>query len=120
MVMVQVYHVLHLLGIMMIFVGYGGLTARVMLDVDDRRLRRLGAITSGLGLFLVLLGGFGLLARLYDGQFLGWINVKIGVWVLLGALIFFINRFPKLGQFWWWLATLLGLVAVLMVYVRPL
>lgn len=114
----QIYQVLHFLGIFMIFLGYGGLIVRAVTDPANKRLRKLGAITSGIGLFLVLLGGFGLLARLGYGWPL-WILVKVVIWVALGALIAVINRKPELSGTTWWGTLLLGLVAILMVVFKP-
>ena len=118
--MIQLYYILHLLGILLVFSSYGGLAMRAMAGIDSKALRKFGAITSGVGLFLILLGGFGLIARLYNNVFPAWSIVKIVIWVVLGAMLFFINKFPKLGQVWWWLTITLGVLAVVMVYVRPL
>lgn len=118
MIPVQVYNVIHFIGIFMIFLGYGGLIVRSITGSDDRRIRKLGAITSGIGLFLVLLGGFGLLARLGYGWPL-WVLVKIAIWMILGFLIMVINRKPQLAGTMWWLTLVLGFVAVIMVVYKP-
>jgi len=60
----------------------------------DPWARRLG-ILHGLALFLVLLGGFGMLARLdvTTGLSLpGWIWAKLGIWTLLGSLVLAARR----------------------------
>lgn len=118
MIPVQVYNVVHFIGIFMIFLGYGGLIARGLTGSEDRRLRKLGAITSGIGLFLVLLGGFGLLARLGYGWPL-WVLVKIAIWLILGFLVMVINRKPQLAGTLWWGTLALGFVAVIMVVYKP-
>lgn len=112
------YHVIHLTGIFMIFLAYGGLIVRSLLQSDNKDIRRLGAITSGLGLVLSLVGGFGLLARMGYG-WPGWALAKMAIWVILAALIVAINRKPKLAQSLWWVTLVLGVLAVIMVYVRP-
>jgi hypothetical protein len=59
--------------------------------------RRL-AIAHGVGLFLVLLGGFGMLARLEVTAGLalpGWIWAKLAIWVALGAGIAVGRRRPE-------------------------
>ena len=48
----QVYHVLHITGIIMLFMGYGALLARSMVRNASKELKRLGSITSGIGLVL--------------------------------------------------------------------
>lgn len=61
--------------------------------------RRLG-ITHGTALFLILLGGFGMLARLDVTHGLGlpgWIWAKLGIWTVLGATIVVASRIPALA-----------------------
>ncbi|MGC9451556.1 MAG: hypothetical protein ACP5I4_08925 [Oceanipulchritudo sp.] len=114
----QLYQIIHLTGVFMVFLSYGGLIVRSALGSDNRGLRRLGGMTSGIGLFLILLGGFGLLARLNYGWPL-WVLVKVAIWVILGGLIVLINRKPQFSQILWWTTILLGVVALLMVILKP-
>lgn len=44
------------------------------------------AVLHGVALFLVLLGGFGMLARLGLGM-TGWVGAKLLIWVVAGGLI---------------------------------
>jgi hypothetical protein len=113
------YHVLHVFGALMVFLAYGLLIGRGILGSDSKPLRKLGAMLSGTGLLLILVGGFGLLTKLYDTQFHLWVIIKIAVWLALGGLIALINRKPGLGQFWYWVTLILGLIAVIAVYVKP-
>ncbi len=115
----QVYEILHVLGAFMVFLSYGGLIVRSALGSDNKDIRRMGAMTSGIGLVLILFGGFGLLAVKGYG-WPGWVLVKIAIWVVLGALLVAINRLPKLSQFLWWGTLLLGLAAILMAVLKPL
>jgi len=114
----QFYHVMHLIGVFMIFLAYGGMIVRSATGSDNKGLRRLGSLTSGIGLVLVLVGGFGLLARLNYGWPL-WILIKVGIWVALGGLIAVINRKPEVSQYTWWGTLMLGVLAVLMVSFKP-
>ncbi|HSH09783.1 MAG TPA: hypothetical protein VK995_05310 [Oceanipulchritudo sp.] len=114
----QLYQILHLTGIFMVFLSYGGLIVRSAVGSDSKGVRRLGAMTSGIGLLLTLVGGFGLLARLNYG-WPGWVLVKIGIWILLGGMIVLINRKPQFSQILWWTTILLGVVALLMVVLKP-
>ncbi len=116
----QFYSVLHLLGVIMLFMGYGALLGRSMAGSDDKKVRRLGSITSGVGLLLMLVAGFGLLARLYDNTFHPWIIAKIVIWLVLGGLIVAINRKPSAATPLWWITLALGLLAVVFVYIRPI
>lgn len=115
----QVYQVIHLLGAFLVFSAYGGLIFSRMVQPDDRRMRKFGAIVSGIGLFLILLGGFGLLAKLYNNTWPTWVIVKLVIWVLLGGMVALINRRPQLGSLLYWITIGLGLLALIMVYIRP-
>lgn len=112
------YKLIHFVGILMIFLAYGGLIVRSIYAPSDQQLRRLGAITSGIGLVLVLLGGFGLQARL-DIGWPGWFVVKILIWALLGGMIVLINRKPEFSQYLWWGILVLGALASMLAVLKP-
>jgi len=114
-----IYHILHLTGIIMLFLGYGALLGRSMAGSDSPRVRKIGSITSGIGLFLIIVAGFGLISKVYGNNFQGWMVVKIVIWVVLGSLISLINRKPALATLLWWTLVALGALASVMVYVRP-
>lgn len=87
MISYAVYKVVHYLGIFTLITALSASLARSAkegLNTDPWR-KRLGMI-HGIALFLVLLGGFGMLARL-DVGFPGWIGAKLGIWLVLGGLI---------------------------------
>ncbi|MFP4070154.1 MAG: hypothetical protein ACOCVJ_03480 [Verrucomicrobiota bacterium] len=115
----QFYNVLHFIGILMLFLGYGALLGRSMIGSDDARVRKLGSITSGVGLLLMIVAGFGLIAKVYGNSFEPWMIVKIAIWVGLGGLITAINRKPALAIPLWWTLVVLGATAAVMVYYRP-
>lgn len=114
----QIYQILHLTGVLMVFLAYGGMIVRTASKSDIPGLRRLGGLTSGIGLFLILLGGFGLQA-VQDYGWPLWIIVKAAIWFVLGGLIMVINRKPEISQITWWVTILLGVVAILMVVLKP-
>ena len=115
----QFYHLLHLAGVIMLFMGYGALLGRSLAGSDDVRVRRMGSITSGVGLLLMLVAGFGLLAKLYGNTFHGWVIAKIVIWLALGGLIVVINRKPSAALLLWWVTLALGLLGVIFVYYKP-
>ncbi|MDP0500146.1 MAG: hypothetical protein Q7P63_08590 [Verrucomicrobiota bacterium JB022] len=114
-----IYHILHLSGILLLFISYGGLLGRAMAGSDKPGLKKFAAITSGISLILILVGGFGLMARMGYSISQPWIWVKITVWLCLGGMVALINRQPKLAGLWWWLTWLLGATAVTAVYLHP-
>ena len=110
------YSLLHITGILMVFIGNGSLIGLAISKVDNPEVKKLGAITSGIGLALLLVAGFGLIAKLGYSYTSTWIVVKMIIWLLLGSLVAFINRKPEWAKLLWWITLLLGLIAVLMVY----
>ena len=111
------YQVLHIVGISMVFLGYGALLARSMAAPKNVSIRKLGSITSGIGLLLILVAGFGLIPKLGHSYTETWILVKLIIWLLLGGLIVLINRKPQLAMLLWCLLIALSATATIMVYV---
>ena len=110
------YSLLHITGILMVFIGYGSLIGLALSKTENHGVKKLGAITSGIGLILLLIAGFGLIAKLGYSYTSTWIIVKMIIWLLLGSLVAFINRKPEWAKLMWWISLLLGFIAVLMVY----
>ena len=111
------YQVLHIVGISMVFLGYGALLARSMAAPENVSIRKLGSITSGIGLLLILIAGFGLIPKLGHSYTETWILVKLVIWLILGGLIVLINRKPQLAMLLWCLLIALSATATIMVYV---
>ena len=81
------YKVVHYLGIFILVTALSASLARSAkegLNTDPWK-KRMGMI-HGVALFLILLGGFGMLARLGAG-FPMWIVAKLAILVVVGALI---------------------------------
>ncbi len=112
----NVYSFLHLSGILMTFLGYGALIGLAITKSANPQLKKLGAITSGIGLLLVFVAGFGLIAKLGYSYSSGWILLKLTIWLLIGSLIALINRKPEWAKALWWITLVLGAIAVYSVY----
>ncbi|WP_269524975.1 hypothetical protein [Coraliomargarita parva] len=118
---VYIYQVLHIIGILMVFTGYGALLARSLAgNTEDTKVRKLGSITSGIGLILILVAGFAMISKLGYSFSAPWILVKLVIWLALGGLIALINRKPALADKLWWVLLALGAVAAIMVYIVKL
>ena len=118
-----VYKLFHLLGIFMTFVSLGGVLLYVLNNGTkvDNRCRKTVAITHGIGLFLVLLGGFGMLARLQiHWPWPGWVIVKSIIWVALGGFNVVVYRLGSRGQALWYILILLGVLAAYMAVMKPI
>lgn len=114
-----IYNLIHLTGVFAVLLAYGMLIGRGLLSSEDRRYRKFGAITSGIGLFLILLGGFGMIATNWQNQWFTWTWIKLICWVLLGGMIALINRKPQLGKVWYAVTLLIGVVALWAVLFKP-
>ena len=113
-----VYKIIHLTGVMIIFLSLGGLICRSTLKSEESAFKKFGGITSAIGLIVVFLSGFGLIAKLGLGL-PGWILGKLTIWFLLGSMIAVINRNPRLGLTLWWIVIGLGLVAAVLAITKP-
>ncbi len=112
------YKVLHLIGVMFLLFSLG---AYLMLSMNkSERGRKLAAMTHGISVLIILVAGFGLLARLGffgTGGWPLWVWVKLMVWLILGAIIVLIKRVPSLIPVLWFLIpALAGLAAYMAVY----
>ena len=121
MISFLVYKNIHLLGVVMILVAMGGLILQqINISTREKPWRRPVAITHGIGMVLVLLGGFGMLARLgIHWPWPGWIIGKIVIWVIFGALLAVIGRMPGLAKPLWWITIALGGLAAYLALNKP-
>lgn len=78
--------------------------------------RRSMLIGTGVISLVMLVGGFGLVARVYDNQWPHWVFVKIACWLGLSALAGMAYRRPERGRALMAVAAVLVLVALAMVY----
>lgn len=124
------YKLVHLVGIVIVMSALGGATLLAMVGAYESPLaggrspRRLLASLHGLGAFLILLGGFGMLARLGIVQggmrsFPGWLLVKIVVWAVISAALFVPRRRPTLARAVLYALPLLGGLAAYMAIYKP-
>jgi uncharacterized membrane protein SirB2 len=112
------YKFLHLVGLFMVFLSYGALIARALFAPEEKAIRRLGAITSGIGLLLLLVSGIGFLHKAHLG-FPPWAWVKIALWLLLGAMLVWINNQPRFARRLWWGTILIGVAAAWLALYKP-
>jgi len=59
------------------------------------RARKLAGIGHGVALLVILVGGFGALARLGLGGIPVFVWIKVGIWLVLGAAPALIRRRPE-------------------------
>jgi hypothetical protein len=99
----QLYNVVHIVGIILLMAALGGIALHAS-NGGTRQAnasRKLVAVMHGLGVFLILLGGFGMLARLgivQGGGFPMWVWLKVAVWGILAGAIVLPYRRPALAR----------------------
>jgi hypothetical protein len=111
----QFYNLLHILGIVLVFMGLGALAFHGANGGDkaSNKVRGLVMATHGVGVLLIIVAGFGLLAKIggmADGL-PGWIHPKLLIWVLLAAAPMILIRKPNAGKLVWFALPLLAATA---------
>ena len=88
------YKLIHLVGLAIFCYAFGGFDGSAQ---EDPKRKRYGMF-PGIGLFLTLLGGFGMLAKDKTiGHTEWWLIYKVAVWLCLGASIVIFKRKPDLA-----------------------
>jgi hypothetical protein len=95
----EFYKILHLTGVILVFSGLIGLLTMTMSGVVAAgKTKTLIFVSHGLGLFLALVGGFGLLARLGLARDMPtWVYGKLVIWIILGGAIAVVKRNGRFG-----------------------
>ena len=110
------YHIIHLIAVMALFVG----TGTALAAADNVTTRKFGAILRGVALLLLLVTGFGLLAKLQLFKTIPlWAWLKVGIWVVAAVLPVFVKRKMLPGTAAVFIALALGGVAAWLGYLKP-
>ena len=112
----EFYKIMHLLGIALLL---SGLVALVILKVTgvaiEGTVKKFAFITHGVGLVLILVSGFGLLAKLQlMADFPKWAFIKLAIWLFMGGVATLIK---KKGHMAWQLYTIIICVFLIAAYV---
>ena len=103
------YNLLHLFGIMLMLSALGAAVAAAVAGDAGSPLRKLAGIAHGVAMFIILVGGFGMLARLgIGGDWPLWIWLKLVIWLIFAAATVFVR---KAGQKAFWLLIALPVLA---------
>lgn len=117
----EVYKVLHLVGIFMVFATVGATSIYAMAggEKKDFKMRKLTAITHGIGLLLVFVAGFGLLARMKISASESWVLGKMVIWAIFAGATWMAYKLQKAASLLWGAIFVLGAVAVYLVQYKP-
>lgn len=120
MISYSAYKLLHLLGMMLLFLALGGALIHAANGGNkvSNQARKLVAATHGIALVLLLVAGFGLLARLGVG-FGGWLWGKLAIWLVMGAMLGVAYRMPERARMLWITVAALGGVAGYLALFKP-
>lgn len=114
----ELYRVLHIIGIVLLFTSLGALAA--IGGRTDDRLRKFAAIIHGVAVAVILIAGFGLLARLeMFGGFPAWIWIKLGIWLTLALAVLPLRRKSEFAAWFFLLFPLLGGIAAWLAVYKP-
>jgi uncharacterized membrane protein SirB2 len=118
------YKVLHVLGIALTLVALGGMTVHALNGGRkvENVARRLLIGMHGTGVLFILVGGFGLLARIgfaHGSGFPFWLWVKIGLWTLFAVIAAIPYRKPESGRALLLALPVLAMAAAAMAVYKP-
>jgi hypothetical protein len=116
------YKILHIFSALLLLFAMGGLVLRALESGSAAKTpaRKLGSITHGVALLLLLITGFGALAKLgIMGAMPGWAWAKIVIWLIFGFVVVLIHKRPALLKPLWFLLPLLGGVASWLALAKP-
>lgn len=116
----EFYKIIHILGLVLLFFSLGALIFHSLSGGEKKfALRKFLMIQHGIGLLLVLTGGFGLLART-DAQVTEvWVIIKIMIWFCLGGIPTLGFRLKSRSLPAWFATLILAAVAVSLVILKP-
>src|SRR5262245_55612158 len=119
---IVVYKAIHIFSIMLLFTAFGGLLFAARSEGQNAVNRKLAAMTHGIALVLILVSGFGALAKIGMSNpaiWPAWLWIKVLIWLTFGAVIVLIRRSPRATAALWWILPLLGGIAAYLALKNP-
>lgn len=102
MISYQIYKIMHIVGLMCVFSGLAALLGVYGTAPLERHpsIRKSLAILHGLGMVFLLVGGFGMLARLgiVHGGLPVWVYLKLAIWLALGGSMTLARKKANVGM----------------------
>lgn len=121
------YTTLHVAGIMLMFTAIGGLAVLAAVagtETDAKPIRRYLTIVHGVALLVILVAGFGLMAKKLaiggPGEWPVWLWIKLALWFVLGGSTVLLRRQPGLMRPMVIVLPGLGLLATYLALYKPL
>ena len=114
------YKIIHIAGVVWALAAIGAVALHVRNGGDkaSNQGRGLVGASHGIALVLILVSGFGMIAK-YQYGFPGWVIAKIVLWLVIGGLLVVPYRAPGSAGLVWALSPLLGAAAAWLALVKP-
>ena len=96
----------------------GAAFLRSALAKDSDVFKKEISMGHGIGLVIILIAGFGALAKLGAG-FPVWAMIKTILWLVFGGILVVIKRNPGIGKTLWYVQIVLGAVATYLAIYKP-
>ncbi|MBU6409510.1 MAG: SirB2 family protein [Verrucomicrobia bacterium] len=120
----QMLKIAHVTGLALTFMGLAGVLGLKMSGEARPKQRWIFFAAHGLGLLLLLASGFALVAKLglLDGgrSLPGWVQAKLGIWLLAGGAVALASRFSRYAGFVLLFFIALVVLAAWLAIVKPL
>lgn len=117
----EFYKVLHLLGLALTLLSFGGILMFAMNGGTKatNQFKRGVMVSHGIGLLLLLVAGFGMLAKMGSNGLPTWAILKLVIWLSFGGLIALAYK-QKFASTLWLVIPALVVVATLLAQNKPL
>lgn len=116
------YKVLHLAGVFFLAFAVGGMILASLAKNDGlpASVRKLAAITHGIALVILLVSGFGALAKLgITGGIPGWVWAKLAIWLVFGASTVLVRKLKGAETVLWIALPILAAVSGWLALAKP-
>jgi hypothetical protein len=110
----EIYKLLHVAAIFLMLSAAAGAWAlkAASNSQNNPKIRKLLMMIHGIAMFLILLGGFGTMARLgVATPWPTWIWIKLAIWIALGGLPVILSKRSSVSKALFFLAPALGAIA---------
>lgn len=116
----EFYKTLHLLGLSLVLISLGGIAVHVINGGTkaSNTFRKNAMVAHGIGLLLLLVAGFGMLAKLEIHGVPTWVGGKLVIWLLLGAFAALAYK-QNLAKKIWVALPVLVVVATVLAQLKP-
>lgn len=121
MIEYSIYRVIHLAGVIFLLFSLSSLIILSKNKISGGKT--IFSAVHGISLFVIILGGFGLLARLgivHGSDWPNWVWAKLIIWVIMGVSVYFIKKYPDYSNYFWILIPVLAIVSAYLAVNKPL